>query len=42
MESGNFAIVSKRAHFPYTLHFSRQARIKNLEMSWDLVENTRF
>lgn len=42
MESGNFAIVSKRAHFPYTLQFSRQARIKNLEMNWDLVENTRF
>lgn len=37
MESGNIAIVSKRAHFPYTLHFSRQARIKNLETDWDLV-----
>lgn len=42
MESGNIAIVSKRVHFPYTLLFSRQARIKNLETDWDLVENTRF
>ena len=42
MESDNIANVSKRAHFPYTLLFSRQARIKNLEMNWDLVENTRF
>lgn len=42
MESGNIAIVSKRGHFPYTLHFSRQARIKNLETDWDLVVNTRF
>lgn len=42
MESGNIAIVSKRAHFTYTLHFIRQARIKNLETDWDLVVNTRF
>ncbi len=41
-QKNKYAIVSKTHHFPYTLHFSGQARMKNLEMDWDLVGNTRF